>query len=227
MKLLLHACCGLCLLPTEQLTAAGTDFDILFFNPNIHPYKEFKHRLSTLREFCEKKRYNLIIDKSYPIEECIRGMLSEPTVRCAFCYRMRLRYAAQFAKENGYDAFSTTLLVSPYQRHELIKKEAEAAGVRVKGVRLLEDGTVFISVSGQKHAEGGGQASGASTLSREAGEGQDSGISVEPVRPVGSTKARQEQFVLADGEALKGTAREDLKERFAAVIGSVRPSWRW
>ena len=85
-----------------------------------------------------------------------------------------------------------------------VQKEAEAAGVSVKGVRLLEDGTVFISVSGQKHAEGGGQ---------------DSGISVEPVRPVGSTKARQEQFVLADGEALKGTAREDLKERFAAVIG--------
>jgi hypothetical protein len=85
-----------------------------------------------------------------------------------------------------------------------VQKEAEAAGVRVKGVRLLEDGTVFISVSGQKHAEGAGQ---------------DAGISVEPVRPVGSTKARQEQFVLADGEALKGTAREDLKERFAAVIG--------
>ena len=85
-----------------------------------------------------------------------------------------------------------------------VQKEAEAAGVRVKGVRLLEDGTVFISVSGQKHAEG---------------TGQDSGILVEPVRPVGSTKTRQEQFVLADGEALKGTAREDLKERFAAVIG--------
>ena len=85
-----------------------------------------------------------------------------------------------------------------------VQKEAEVAGVSVKGVRLLEDGTVFISVSGQKHAEGAGQ---------------DSGISVEPVRPVGSTKARQEQFVLADGEALKGTAREDLKERFAAVIG--------
>lgn len=85
-----------------------------------------------------------------------------------------------------------------------VQKEAEAAGVRVKGVRLLEDGTVLISVSGQKHAEGAGQ---------------DSGILVEPVRPVGSTKAREEQFVLADGEALKGTAREDLKERFAAVIG--------
>ena len=100
-----------------------------------------------------------------------------------------------------------------------VQKEAEAAGVRVKGVRLLGDGTVFISVSGQKHAEGAGQAVGAPGQSSEAGAGQDSGISVEPVRPVGSTKARQEQFVLADGEALKGTAREDLKERFAAVIG--------
>ena len=100
-----------------------------------------------------------------------------------------------------------------------VQKEAEAAGVSVKGVRLLEDGTVFISVSGQKHAEGAGQAVGAPGQSSEAGAGQDSGISVEPVRPVGSTKARQEQFVLADGEALKGTAREDLKERFATVIG--------
>ena len=105
-----------------------------------------------------------------------------------------------------------------------VQKEAEAAGVRVKGVRLLEDGTVFISVSGQKHAEGAGQAVDAAGQSSEAGEGQASGASgqssaEEPVRPVGSTKARQEQFVLADGEALKGTAREDLKERFAAVIG--------
>lgn len=115
-----------------------------------------------------------------------------------------------------------------------VQKEAEAAGVRVKGVRLLEDGTVLISVSGQKHAEGGGQAVGAAGQSSEAGggqasgasgqssaegAGQDSGILVEPVRPVGSTKTRQEQFVLADGEALKGTARKDLKERFAAVIG--------
>ena len=38
-----------------------------------------------------------------------------------------MRYAAQYAKENGYDAFSTTLLVSPYQKHELIKKLAEEA----------------------------------------------------------------------------------------------------
>lgn len=128
MKILLHACCGPCACyPTEKLTSDGVNFDILYFNPNIHPYKEFKHRLSTLREFCEKRKYNLIIDKSYQLERCILGMLSEPTVRCAFCYRMRLRYAAKFAVENGYDAFSTTLLVSPYQKHELIMQEAKKA----------------------------------------------------------------------------------------------------
>lgn len=128
MKLLLHACCGPCsCYPTEKLQADGIEPVILYFNPNIHPYKEFKHRLSTLREFCEKKQLDLYIDKSYPLEECLRGMVNEPTIRCAYCYRVRMRYAAKFAKENGFDAFSTTLLVSPYQKHELIKRIAQEA----------------------------------------------------------------------------------------------------
>ena len=100
----------------------------MYFNPNIHPYKEFKRRLNALRELCEKKRYKLIVDKSYPLETCVQGMLDETVIRCAYCYRVRMRYAAQYAKENGYDAFSTTLLVSPYQKHELIIQMAEEAG---------------------------------------------------------------------------------------------------
>lgn len=129
MKLLLHACCGPCACyPAEKLLVDGKAFDILYFNPNIHPYKEFKRRLNALRELCEKKRYKLIVDKSYPLETCVQGMLDEPVIRCAYCYRVRMRYAAQYAKENGYDAFSTTLLVSPYQKHELIIQMAEEAG---------------------------------------------------------------------------------------------------
>ena len=58
----------------------------------------------------------------------MQGMLDETVIRCAYCYRVRMRYAAQYAKENGYDAFSTTLLVSPYQKHELIIQMAEEAG---------------------------------------------------------------------------------------------------
>ncbi len=128
MKLLLHACCGPCLCyPAEKLAETGRQFDVFFFNPNIHPYEEFRRRLSTLRELCEKRRYRLFIDKSYPLEQCLRGMLEEPVTRCAWCYGTRLRHAARFAAENGYDAFSTTLLVSPYQKHELIVQCAQAA----------------------------------------------------------------------------------------------------
>lgn len=128
MNILMHVCCGPCsCYPTKHLQEAGQDFTLLFYNPNIHPYKEFKHRLNTLREFCQLKKYKLVVDKSYPLEECVRGMLDEPTVRCAYCYRVRMEYAARYAKENGFDAFSTTLLVSPYQKHDLLKEIAQTA----------------------------------------------------------------------------------------------------
>ena len=128
MKLLLHACCGPCACyPAKALSGQGVDFTLLYYNPNIHPYKEFKRRLSALRELAEKQDYRLIIDKTYPLEECVKGMLEEPVVRCGFCYRMRLRYAAKFAADHGFTAFSTTLLYSPYQKHELIVLAATAA----------------------------------------------------------------------------------------------------
>ncbi len=128
MKLLLHTCCGPCACyPTKVLSEQGVDFSLLYYNPNIHPYKEFKRRLSALRELAEKQDYRLVIDKTYPLEECVKGMLEEPVVRCAFCYRMRLRYTAKYAADNGFTAFSTTLLYSPYQKHELIVQAAETA----------------------------------------------------------------------------------------------------
>ena len=128
MKLLLHACCGPCACyPTKMLRSQDVDFTLLYYNPNIHPYKEFKRRLSALRELAEKQDYRLIIDKTYPLEECVKGMLEEPVVRCAFCYRMRLRYTAKYAADHGFTAFSTTLLYSPYQKHELIVQTAKAA----------------------------------------------------------------------------------------------------
>ena len=128
MKLLLHACCGPCACyPAKALSEEGVDFTLLYYNPNIHPYKEFKHRLAALRELVEKQDYRLIIDKTYPLEECVKGMLEEPVVRCAFCYRMRLRYTAKYAADNGFTAFSTTFLYSPYHTHDLIVQAAKAA----------------------------------------------------------------------------------------------------
>ena len=58
-------------------------------------------------------------------------MLDEPTVRCAYCYRVRLEKTAIYAKENDFEAFSTSLLVSPYQKHDLIKQIAEEIAAKV------------------------------------------------------------------------------------------------
>lgn len=132
MKILLHTCCGPCsIFPTMRLADEGHEFSLYYFNPNIHPYKEFKRRLNTLREYASLKKYSLIVDKSYPLEECVRGMLDEQTVRCAYCYRVRLEKTAIYAKENDFEAFSTSLLVSPYQKHDLIKLIAEEIAVKV------------------------------------------------------------------------------------------------
>jgi predicted adenine nucleotide alpha hydrolase (AANH) superfamily ATPase len=129
MNILLHVCCGPCsIFPTKSLTEQGKTFTLYFFNPNIHPYKEFRRRLNTLREYCDFRHYQLIVDKSYPLEETLRGMLNEPVVRCAYCYRVRLEQAARYAREHGYDAFSSTLLVSPYQKHDLIRRTGEEMG---------------------------------------------------------------------------------------------------
>lgn len=128
VNILLHACCGPCsIYPTKKLNEDGNIFTVYAFNPNIHPYKEFKHRLNTLREYCQLRKYKLVVDKSYPLETCLQGMLNEPIVRCAYCYRIRMEATAIYAKENGFDAFSTTLLVSPYQKHDLIKTIAQEA----------------------------------------------------------------------------------------------------
>jgi predicted adenine nucleotide alpha hydrolase (AANH) superfamily ATPase len=140
MNILLHVCCGPCsIFPTKWLTEQGKDFTLYFFNPNIHPYREFKRRLNTLMDYCQLRRYKLVIDKSYPLEETLRGMLSEPVVRCAYCYRVRLEQTAKYAKEHGFDAFSSTLLVSPYQKHGMIRETAEAMAEKYQIPFFYED----------------------------------------------------------------------------------------
>lgn len=127
-KMLLHACCGPCsIYPVELLRGLDSEFSLFFFNPNIHPYQEFKRRLRTLREFCEEERLRLIVDKSYPLEDFLKCSLQEKVSRCHYCYKVRMFKVAQYAKENGFTSFSATLLGSPYQDHDYIKKIAQEA----------------------------------------------------------------------------------------------------
>lgn len=129
MRIFLHICCGPCsVFPVLSLRDAGHDLQGFFFNPNIHPYKEFSKRLDTLTAYAAAIELPLIVDGRYLLEDFLTAVLQPDRLRCEVCYEMRLQETARQARLCGCDAFTTTLLVSPYQKHELILQAGEAAG---------------------------------------------------------------------------------------------------
>ena len=66
-----------------------------------------------------------IVIHDYDIKRFTRAVFEMEDVRCRYCYESRMEVAARTAKENGFDAFTTTLLVSPYQKHEIIREVGE------------------------------------------------------------------------------------------------------
>jgi predicted adenine nucleotide alpha hydrolase (AANH) superfamily ATPase len=112
------------------------DITGLFYNPNIHPYTEYKKRMDTAREFADKAGFRLITIDEYKLDEFLRNAAFREGQRCMMCYADRLERAASVAKSGRFDAFTTTLLVSPFQKHELIRKLGEEAGEKF-GVEFL------------------------------------------------------------------------------------------
>lgn len=134
MKLLLHVCCAPCSTYTlNNLRKQNIDVSGYFYNPNIHPYREFKKRLDTLKEFAEKINFELLVENEYGLTEYLRKVVFNEKKRCSICYDMRLEKTAAQAAKMGADAFSSTLLYSRYQNHEAIisiaTKMAEKYGV--------------------------------------------------------------------------------------------------
>lgn len=126
MKLLLHICCSCCLTyPYRKYKQDGIELTGYWYNPNIHPFIEYHNRLESLKKFAKDSSLPIIYDESYDIEEFLRGALKDLDNRCGNCYVLRLKKTASFAKERGFDFFSTTLLISPHQNHQLIKEIGE------------------------------------------------------------------------------------------------------
>lgn len=125
MKLLLHMCCAPCsVYPTSVLEEEGISYEGFFFNPNIHPIEEFQRRKDNVEIFSAIKNIpvHYMDDFKQDTWEQFKG---DEEQRCSMCYSVRMDKAAAFAKEKGFDAFTTSLLVSPYQKHELIKELGE------------------------------------------------------------------------------------------------------
>jgi len=106
------------------LIADGHTVTGFFYNPNIHPFEEYRKRQDALIKYAEMKPVEVIYDDEYQIEEFLKGALACKN-RCEYCYIDRLDRAASVAAEKGFEAFTSTLLISPYQQHDLIKKIGE------------------------------------------------------------------------------------------------------
>ncbi len=125
MKLLLHMCCAPCsAFPLSQLRQEGIEPVGVFFNPNIHPIEEFERRRESVVKFADNKGLKVEYFDDFR-QSYWESFYAPDDARCSMCYAIRLKKAAEFAATGGYNAFTTSLLVSPYQKHDLIKQLGE------------------------------------------------------------------------------------------------------
>ncbi len=126
-QILIHICCAPCFTyPHKRLVKEGHDVTGFFYNPNIHPYLEYKKRMDSLERYTELKATRVIYKNVYDLERYLRGVLNAEN-RCEYCYTFRLLETAKTASLLGFEAFTTTLLISPYQKHEMLIQVGEKA----------------------------------------------------------------------------------------------------
>jgi len=135
--LLIHSCCAHCAAYTiEHWRKQGYEVSALWYNPNIHPYTEHQKRLEAMQTLAEEMNVLLINKGGYDIVDYFRGVVGHEAERCRYCFKLRLSKTSDTAKEMGFDAFTTTLLISPHQKHDLLKEIGEELG-KEKGVDYL------------------------------------------------------------------------------------------
>ena len=128
MKLLLHTCCAPCSVKCiDTLRGEGIEPDLYWFNPNIHPFTEYRSRRDTLVSYAQSIGARLLLEDEYGLRSFVQAVCPDFDNRCTYCYSVRMSAAARYAAEHGYDGFSTTLLISPYQNHEGIQAAARQA----------------------------------------------------------------------------------------------------
>lgn len=131
MKLLLHTCCAPCsVYPVKTLRKEGIEPTLFWYNPNIHPMNEYILRRDCLVERAKSENLKLIIEDEYGLDDFIcnvnKSTLNDLSKRCeTYCYPLRFRKVFEYAKANGFDTVSTTLLYSIYQKHDYIAKLME------------------------------------------------------------------------------------------------------
>ncbi len=166
MNILLHVCCSNCALyPIKILRNRSHDFTGFWFNPNIHPYEEYQSRIASLKKLSDLWNVDIHYLEKYKPEEYFRALditdkallhqvalnsssdscssndynIPPAPDRCRSCYQLRLEKTAEEAKKGGFDAFTTTLLISPYQDFEQIRETGSRLAEKFNVLFHLED----------------------------------------------------------------------------------------
>ena len=140
MKLLIHACCADCLLKMVESIKAEKRFDeieVYYYNPNIHPRSEYQSRLKAMQLMIGDLKMVVAdwkpsewFENNLPKSLFDKRDFSKPN-RCIKCWELRLGRTAEFAKKNGFEAFSSTLLTSEYQNEKMIEKIGKEIGEKI------------------------------------------------------------------------------------------------
>ncbi|MCI7335126.1 MAG: epoxyqueuosine reductase QueH [Oscillospiraceae bacterium] len=143
-SLLLHSCCAPCSSYCLEYLSRYFKITVLYYNPNLFPAGEYERRVSEQKKLVSalpaKYPVTLVEMKGEPEEfySAVKGLehIREGGERCFACFKLRLERAARYAKENGFDFFTTTLTISPLKNAQKLNEIGEAAGVKF-GVRHL------------------------------------------------------------------------------------------
>jgi tRNA A37 threonylcarbamoyladenosine dehydratase/predicted adenine nucleotide alpha hydrolase (AANH) superfamily ATPase len=205
MKLLFHCCCGPCATNCIENLAAESITPVLFwYGPNIHPFTEYQNRRNALSALAALKNLELETIDEYGLRSFINevGNETETPKRCEICYSIRLTKTAVYAAENGFDAFSTSLLISPYQQHDIIRRLGEELAARY-GLKFLYRDFRPLFRQGQAKA-------------------RDLGLYMQ--KYCGCIYSEEERYVKKDKLALAGLAGNDtvnpLFQRLALLTGA-------
>lgn len=136
-KVLLHCCCAPCSLSCiEPLKTEGIEPVAFWYNPNIHPFKEYEARRDCLIGYAKEIGLEIRVLENYGLREFVRVNADNIDGRCVYCYEHRLEQTAKYASKNGFEYYTTTLLASLYQNHEMIAAAGERFAQKY-GVKFL------------------------------------------------------------------------------------------
>ncbi|MFC1990761.1 epoxyqueuosine reductase QueH [Chloroflexota bacterium] len=137
-KLLVHCCCAHCAAYTvDHWRQQGYEVSALWYNPNIHPFAEHQRRLEAMKSLTQEVKLPLIVTGDYDMVEYFRRVVGHEAQRCRRCFDLRLSKTAESAREMGFSAFTTTLFISPHQKHELIREVGNELTTEKKGLEFL------------------------------------------------------------------------------------------